>query len=202
MDEVVALRDALHQLAAAADLEGGLASLLADLRKASPSSVGLEVTTVVAGQDVRVAHFLPGIRATDVASSLQVPLRAESQQGTSLSGPVRVTFYATRPGAFVDLAADLAHAQGLPLDRLELGETRPASTAAGVRGLERVSVIHRAVGVLIAQGVPPDAAQDQLAADAEAVGVPLVDHARAVILAAVEAADALGRADARDDPGL
>ena len=145
MDEVVALRDALHQLAAAADLEGGLSSLLADLRKASPSSVGLEVTTVVAGQDVRVAHFLPGVRASDVATSLQVPLRADPQ-GTSLSGPVRVTFYATRPGAFVDLAADLAHAQGLPLDRLELGETRPASTAAGVRGLERVSVIHRAVG--------------------------------------------------------
>jgi len=201
VDEVVALRDALHQLAAAADLEGGLASLLADLRKASPSSVGLEVTTVVAGQDVRVAHFLPGIRATDVASSLQVPLRAEPQ-GTSLSGPVRVTFYATRPGAFVDLAADLAHAQGLPLDRLELGETRPASTTAGVRGLERVSVIHRAVGVLIAQGVHPDDAQARLAADAEAADLPLVDHARAVILAAVQAADARTGRDHPDDAGL
>ena len=194
MDEVVSLRDALHQLATAADLEGGLAYLLADLRKASPSSIGLEVTTVVAGQDVRVAHFLPGVLPSDVVSSLQVPLQADPR-GTSVNGPVQVIFYATRPGAFVDLA----HAQGFPLDRLELGETRPASTTAGVRGLERVSVIHRAVGVLIAQGVSPEEAQRQLAAEAEAAAVPLVGHARAVILAAVEAADALSRSDAGDD---
>lgn len=194
MDEVVALREALHQLATAADLEGGLAGLLTDLRKASPSSVGLEVTTVVAGQDVRVAHFLPGVSADDVVSSLQVPLGGDPR-GTSSSGPVRVTFYATRLGAFVDLAADLARAQGLPLDRLELGESRPTSTMAGVRGLERVSVVHRAVGVLIAQGVHPDDAQARLAADAEAAALPLVDHARAVILAAVEAADARGPSD-------
>lgn len=201
MDEVVALRDALHQLATAADLEGGLANLLADLRKASRSSIGLEVSTVVAGQDVRVAHFLTGVRPSDVVSSLEVPLQADPR-GTSTNGPVRVIFYATRPGAFVDLAADLAHAQGLPLDRLELGDTRPVSTAAGVRGLERVSVIHRAVGVLIAQGVPPEEAQRQLDADAEAAAVPLVEHARTVILAAVEAAGALARSDAEDDTGL
>jgi hypothetical protein len=201
VDEVVALREALHQLATAADLEGGLASLLADLRQASPSAVGLEVTTVVAGQDVRVAHFLPGVRTSDVVSSLQVPLREETG-GASASGPVRVTFYATRPGAFVDLAADLAHAQGLPLDRLELDEARPASTAAGVRGLERVSVIHRAVGVLIAQGVHPDDAQARLAADAAAAAVPLVDHARAVILAAVRAAEARTGHGLADDVGL
>ena len=48
----------------------------------------------------------------------------------------------------------------------------------------------------------PDAAQDRLAADAEAAGVPLVDHAHAVILAAVEAAETLSRSDAGDDTGL
>lgn len=200
MEEVVALRDALDQLGGA-ELEGGLASLLADLRKASPSSVGLEVTTVVADQDVQVAHFLPGVRPTDVVSSLEVPLRTGPHE-TPVSGPVRVTFYAARPGAFVDLAADLAHVQGAPLDRLELGERRPASTTAGIRGLERVSVIHRAVGVLIAHGVPPDAAQDQLAGAAAAAAVPLVDHARAVILAAVEAAEALSHVDTGDDATL
>lgn len=118
-----------------------------------------------------------------------------------MSGPVRVTFYASRPRAFVDLAADLAHAQGLPLDRLELAERRPASTTAGVRGLERVSVIHRAAGVLITQGVHPDDAQARLAAGAADAALPLVEHARAVVLAAVEAAEARERIAAADDAG-
>jgi hypothetical protein len=132
-------------------------------------------------------RFLPGVRPDDVTTSLRVPLRVDDGTGAVLVGPVRVTFYATRPGAFTDLAADLAHAQGLDPDRLELDRDRPPRTGSDMRGLERLSIIHRAVGVLIARGVDPEAAHAHLTADARAASEPLVDHARRVIEDAVRA---------------
>ena len=188
MDDVDGLRDALHLLRSATDLDESLDDLLNGLRRASPSSLGLEVHALVAGQDVRFGRFLPGVRPGDVTASLRVPLLRAPEPPGPVTGDVQVTFYAGRAGAFVDLAADLAHAQGLDPDRLELDGHAPSSTGTGVRGLERVSVVHRAVGVLIAQGHDAHEAYDHLVAQARTRGVPLADHAQALVDAAVQAA--------------
>lgn len=201
MDHVVALRDALQLLSSAADLDDRLTGLLADLRRASPSSLGLEVLTTVAGQHVRVARFLPGVRPHDVTTSLEIPFVDGATEQLQGSGPVRIIFYGGRPGAFVDLAADLAYAEGVPLDSLVLDGDQPASTASGVRGLERVSLVQRAVGVLIAQGVAPDEAYDRLVSEALARSTQLADHARAVVDQAVQAARRRGHRDAPDGTG-
>src|SRR4051794_13553446 len=188
VDHVVALRDALHVLASAVDLEEGLGGLLTDLRRASPSALGLEVLTVVAGQDVRLGRFLPGVDPDDVVTSLQVPLEHDPVGEDPATGPARVVFYAGRSGAFVDLAADLAFAENLPAGRLELDGQRPVSTVSGTRGLDRVAIVQEAVGVLIVQGLEPAAAYERPVADAHAASVPIVDHAAAVIAEAVRAA--------------
>lgn len=182
MEQATGLGDALHLLGSATDLDQSLSDLLSDLRRASPSTSGLEVHTVVAGQHVRLVRFLPGVRPEDVTTSLEVPLPSA----------VRVIFYGTRPGAFVDLAADLAHGLGLTLADLALDRHRPSSTLTGSRGLDRAAIVHQAVGVLIAQDHHPDEAYAELVARSLARGISLVDQAQAVVDAAVAAADEPG----------
>lgn len=188
MEAVVALTDALHRLGSAADLDDALDMLLVLLRQASPSTVGLEVLAVVGEQDVRLGRFVPGVRPSDVVTSLVVPLVPDPLG----DGGTRVVFYAARAGALVDLAADLAYAQGPRAEGLELDGHRPASTASGAQGLGRVAVVERAVGVLIAGGLEPGRAYARLVADARAAATPLAEHAEAVVAEAVRAAEASG----------
>ncbi len=189
MEPVVALGDALRVLGGASDLAGGLDDLLADLVRAAPSAVGLEVHAVVAGQDVRLGRFLEGVRPSEVMASLRVPLLPDGDRPASGPAPTSVTFYATGPGAFVDLGADLAFARGLALGGLELDGHRPTSTRPGVQGLERVADVHRAVGVLLARGISPEQAYDRLRDEARTRSVALADHARAVVAEAVRLAE-------------
>ena len=121
--DVVALGDALHLLGSATDLEDD-ARRPADRppsgRRRRRRARG--AAPVVAGQDVRLVRFLPGVRADDVTTSLRGPARARPGRGTRRRGP-QVIFYGGRPGAFVDLAADLAHAQGLPAGAARAGRS-------------------------------------------------------------------------------
>lgn len=188
MDPVVALRDALHLLGGTSDLADGLDTLLADLVRAAPSAVGLEVRVVAVGQDVLLGRFVEGTGPYDVGASLRVPLGPDGDVRAHGPDSVSVTFYATRPGAFVDLGADLALVGGLALDRVDLDGHRPTSTRSGVRGLEQVSAVQRAVGVLIDRGIPPDQAYDRLAEEARTCSAAVADHARSVVAEAVRLA--------------
>jgi hypothetical protein len=156
------------------DLHTVLAVLLDDLRAAIPAALGLTVTITEAGDAVTLTSTEPDVPAA-AAASLHVPfdeLTAAATCGT-------VTFYAARPGAFVDLAADIRFGYGLGGQVVIDGHLDdPLRTAGhpggtGVAGLEEMVVANRAIGVLIAQGHHPDTARSVLQRRADRAGTTL-----------------------------
>jgi hypothetical protein len=89
------------------ELGSSLEALVADLAVAVPSYYGLQLTITQHGFPVVLTTFAESDGT--VATSLQLPL---SLLDPALEVHSRVVFYARTPGAFVDLAADLAYALG------------------------------------------------------------------------------------------
>ena len=129
MDFPTALLRDLLDLSASVDddLGGRLTALVTALRDAVPSYRGLHLTVDDHGQPVSLTSFLSTADG-DVATSLRLPFNALSPEFHPQS---RVIFYATTPGAFVDLAADLGHALHAPTMLGKLSPD-PADDPAGL----------------------------------------------------------------------
>ena len=87
------------------ELEKSLTALTQAVKGAAPSYRGLALTLIIDKQPVTVTSAEPG-NTSDIATSLRLSLAWVP----SLSADSRITFYASTPGTFVDLAADLAFA--------------------------------------------------------------------------------------------
>ncbi|MCW2527879.1 MAG: hypothetical protein JWM76_2739 [Pseudonocardiales bacterium] len=143
------------------DLRETVQSLMVQMGHAVPSYLGATVTLSTGGL---LASFTvwPESSPQPGSASLRIPLDLliGAEPGSD------IVFYASAAGAFVDLAADLAHAMRLPLtglfldDRLTL-PTQPFS-------LLELSRVNRAVGVLIAGGRSVTEARSELHKRAEA----------------------------------
>ncbi len=150
-----------------------------------------------------------GVGAAGVVSSLRLPL--ELLNGGFEAGS-RVVFYAATRGALVDLAADLTYAVGAtgtnatmvryqqasgPADsdgdRTDPGDGRwpgisldtdlpPSTRSFGLSGLDELSTINQAVGVMIDHGHHPDEVHATLRRHAAAASA--APHAFAVALLA------------------
>jgi len=147
--------------------------LVDDLTVAVPELLGLHLKILMAGDPISLSAGSPDALP---AASLHVPL---DKLSTADAGSA-ITFYAGRPGAFVDLAADIRHAYGLDGDVIvdgHLDEPLPIAadptTMTGITGLSEFSVINQAIGVLIAQGQPTETARGELARRAEQAGTTL-----------------------------
>jgi hypothetical protein len=167
-----------------------LTNLVADLRAVIPSYRGLQVTILFSDQPVTLTELIPQQTDGAVRTSLRVPL--------SLLGPghdegSRIIFYASTPGAFVDLAADLGyvlkaavrtdHLDGdgaasdaapygeLPISLVLDGDLSPDLADSGLTGLPELSSINRALGILIDRGHNAGDAYDILRLEATAAGV-------------------------------
>lgn len=193
------LRDLLH-LSSSVELDedelgARLAALVTALRAAVPSYRGMYLTVVEGDQPVSLSAF----HSTEdgaITTSLRLPFAALAP-GFHVGS--RVVFYATSPGAFVDLAADLGHALHAPIifDGLKPRLTEspngdgqhsdghrnghesivldadlpPATLVSRLTGLDDVSTINRAIGILIDQGHHPDKAHATLHRHAVTAGV-------------------------------
>ena len=71
-------------------------------------------------------------------------------------------FYAATAGALVDLAADLGWRLDLRDDVVLDGHPRPGEAHQVTSGLRELSVVQRALGMLIARGRTPHAARREL----------------------------------------
>ena len=142
--------------------------LIRDLETSVLSYRGLQLTISSNGFPLVVTAFADG-HDGHVATSLRVPLALLDPGYAAAS---RVVFYAGTPGAFVDLAADLAFAfrgantseraeDSAPAIRLD-EDTPPRTRGFSLSGLRELSAIDRAVGVLIVQGHHPDHAHATL----------------------------------------
>ncbi|PZS32474.1 MAG: hypothetical protein DLM58_09735 [Pseudonocardiales bacterium] len=143
-------------------LEPVLQSLASQLRVAVNSYVGLTITIAADGHRISFTASEP---SAIVATSLSIPLAAVagSETGSSL------VLYATVPGAFVDLAADLAWVLELDPSTFVLDQHLAVPAPSnGVLGLREHATINRAIGALIERGHTPESARAELRRHAEA----------------------------------
>jgi hypothetical protein len=155
------------------ELEKSLTALTEAVKSAAPSYRGLALTVTIDKQPVSVTSAEPG-NTSDIATSLRVSLAWVP----SLSADSRITFYASTPGTFVDLAADLAFALGS--GSLRLDEDIPSALVSDLTGVGRLSAINKAVGVLIDHGHTPDSAQHELCHTAASTPCSIQKAAEAV----------------------
>lgn len=161
MDLPAALAADLALLSAAiqdsdGDLETTLRSFAADLRRSVGSALGLTVTIALDGHEI---SFTLSERVAEAKTSLCIPLPAVagSEAGSSL------VLYAATPGAFVDLAADVAWALALDPSVLLLDQHLAVPmTSDAVIGLRGQATINQAIGALIELGHTPESARAEL----------------------------------------
>jgi hypothetical protein len=141
------------------DIERSLRALRYDVAVVVPSFVGLSMTVVVEEQAVTLTSMGDEALKTLIGSSLRLPLSLTS----GLSAGSELVLYALTPGAFVDLAADLAYAtDAVAGDVVVDGHLTPVSRRSGLVGVEELAMINRAVGLLMGRGLSPEAARAQL----------------------------------------
>ena len=153
------------------ELAAGLIALMEDLRSAVPSATGVRLSLLLGGRPIDLAFFVPARLDGSTATSLRLRLRV---LGPDFDPASRVVLYAGVPGAFVDLAADLGYLLrtrpviGPPTARLAGfdgpssydgdghlmldADLPPVTATSGLTGLAELSVINRAIGVLIERG--------------------------------------------------
>lgn len=173
-------------------IQAPLVALVADLWAAVPSYRGLHLTVIENDCPVSLAAF-PAPDGESISTSLRIPLDA---LGTGFDAGSRVVFYAATPGAFVDLAADLGYAlptiapghprgpdgdadgdgqqHAHPDDRRLIAldaDLPPPTLVSGLTGLDELSTMNRAAGMLIDQGHHSDRAHAALRRHAAAAGV-------------------------------
>jgi hypothetical protein len=171
------------------DLEAQLRALKADLRAAVASYAGMTMTVVADGQEISFTVRADTGTAGEITASLRVPLGREPGSLTDS----RLVLYATTPGAFIDLAADLCYILALDAGILaldaDLVAPPPGSDAAG---LGEHSVINQALGILMGRGHTPESAASTLDHLAEIGDVDLAAAAERLLDAASRPASAAG----------
>jgi len=181
------------------DLDDTLTALTTALRSTAASYCGFQLTIVENRWPVTLTVFTGG-PDVPVGASLRLPLRLVSRKVDPES---QVIFFAGTPGAFTDLAADLCHAVGRSVDQASSGaneanhaETRvgdqrraigldvdlpPPSRMSGLTGLAELTVLNRAIGMLVTQGRSIEQARQVLRQDAAAARVEPHVYARRLL---------------------
>jgi len=152
-----------------ADIAQSLHKMAADTQAAVRSYLGLNVSVSRSDPLFTFTYLNDGVVAGDIATSVRLTLPSI---GDSWAPPaVALIFYAGSPGAFVDLAADLAWLTARPLSDFVLDQhlTIPAGSGSGAQ-LSAASVINQAIGVLIGFGYTPQQADRRLDTQAAHAG--------------------------------
>lgn len=160
--DLAALSEALDE--PGADLAVLLHQLAADAKFAVGTFVGLTVRLAVDGESSNLTAFEIGAASGDVRASLLLPLHADGV-GTDL------VLYASAPGAFTDLAADLSWLTGRILTDFALDQHLVVPARDEVDGLFERSLVNQAIGMLIAHGRTPEQAESELDANAARAGI-------------------------------
>jgi hypothetical protein len=177
------------------DLDHTLAALTIALGSTAASYCGFQLTIVEYRWPVTLTAFSTGHDSVGhdlpVGTSLRLPLALVSH---AVDRESRVIFFACAPGAFSDLAADLGYALGgIPVeqqspaaysadpgrtrvdgqpDAIELDSDLPlVSPVSGLTGLAELTVLNRAIGMLVDQGHDIQQADQALRRDAAAARV-------------------------------
>jgi hypothetical protein len=143
------------------DIAATLHQLAIDTAAGVPSYLGLSLMVSRSDPLFTSTYLLDGVLAGDVRTSLQLRLPG---LGEHRSPPtVAIILYAGSPGAFVDLAADLAWLTARPLTDFMLDQHLAIPAGSVTEGqLHAASTINQAIGVLIGRGYTPQQADWEL----------------------------------------
>jgi hypothetical protein len=144
-----------------ADISLTLSALAADAKLAVGSYLGMSATGTLDGRRIDLVAMERVTARDHVVASLLLPLTSTGPDGGT-EFLTSLVLYAGNPGAFIDLAADLAWVTGLELEEFVLDQHCAVPEATGPPSLRAVSVMNQAIGVLIAQGYPPEWAHQEL----------------------------------------
>jgi len=135
-----------------------LGALRRDFRLAVRSYIGLQLTAFAGSHPVQLTSMEAHADVEPITSSMQLSL-----PGVGRNSPSAVVAFATAPGAFVDLAANMSPAHQLRGGELLLDRHIPASDQrSGFSGLREASSVNPAIGVLIDRGRNPRQAEVEL----------------------------------------
>jgi hypothetical protein len=162
------------------DLVEGLRLLAADAKSAVRSYLGLTVTATNGTSPLTFTGMEDLAGHVEVVSSLMIPLSEESADGDG--SRLVVILYAGRPGAFVDLAADLCWLTGRRLTDFVLDQhlSLPAEPDTGGR-VQAASAVNQAIGVLLGRGYTPEQAEFEIDARAVAAAHSRFDAAQIIL---------------------
>jgi hypothetical protein len=172
------------------ELDDTIAALTTALRSTAASYCGFQLTVVNNQWPVTLTAFSDG-HDVPVCTSLRLPLALASE---AVDPESCIVFFAVIPGAFTDLAADLSCAfGGIPVEQqspaayvadgasarldgprcaIELDNDLPLVVAkSGLTGLADLTVLNRAIGVLVDHGYDLVQANQMLRRDAAAARV-------------------------------
>jgi hypothetical protein len=149
-----------------------LQELAADARLAVRSYLGLSVAITVSGQQINLTALDDLTGPGDILASLLLPLPLAKPDSNGAEPLIALILYAARPGAFIDLAADLSWLTHRDLSEFALDEHLTLGHDPDEpSGLGAVSVINQAIGMLIARGHLPENAEREITARAARAGV-------------------------------
>jgi hypothetical protein len=150
---------------ASADIAHSVQQLALETAGAIPTYLGLSVPVLQSDPPLTITSLGQGAGDGDIRTSLRVLLPTA---GTGDGHPVAVILYAGAPGAFVDLAADLAWLTGRPTSDFALDKDLTITPGPDpLSQLQAVSDINQAIGVLIGRGYTPQQADGQLDSQAD-----------------------------------
>lgn len=151
------------------------------------SFVGLTLTITIAGHAggaepaiLRFTLLEDHVDRSGIKTSLRLPGSSEGVGPDELS--IQVVLYAATPGAFVDMAADLAFLTSGEFDTADLDQHLGLAHEPDITGVIRAeTVIGEAVGVLIAGGSTREQAHAELDTLANAATTDRVTEASRIL---------------------
>ncbi len=167
------------------DVAETLSRLTADAGTAVDSYLGLSVAIMATTGEFDLTVLAEGATTGQIRTSLLVPLSAPVDPmcvDASPEASIALILYASTPGAFIDLAADLAWLTDRPLTDFHVDEhlTPPAGHTDPTR-LQAMSTINQALGVLIGRGATLEQAERRLGARAASAGIDLLAAATLIL---------------------
>lgn len=151
------------------DIAHSLHRLTLDAAAAVTSYLGLSVVVSHSDPPFTVTALADGALAGDIRTSLHLSLPGPSDPQNSPA--VAIILYAGSPGAFVDLAADLAWLTARSLSDFILDQHLALAAGSLPEGqLRAASAINQALGVLIGRGYTPQQAHGELDTQAAHAG--------------------------------
>jgi hypothetical protein len=160
-------------------LAADLNQLARQVTVAVPSCLSVSIGLVALGSEVTVSTLAPGRGSGRVLASLAVPLSAV-QPGNTL------ILRAGEAGAFLLLGDDLDSQLGpghppIEVDKHASAPETPADESL-TAALTDVGAVNQAIGVLIDQGMPPEAAHRHLQRQADDADTTIGLTSRALLL--------------------